>query len=211
MWIRFVLIFISIFYIALTKTQSCDQTEKLTFEPCDDGLSWPIEDFSSITVLITHGIHCIDIIQKNGSLPLHQEHCMDLMRQMLKFFEASPDYTVPTELCRDFQDVAFPGGRIRRGAWESWKATWVNGRPPRSVVYDSIGAQTLEFKTMATENFEKLLLKEKKGVKLSRPETAYLEEARSPQSIRIAALGIYCKYEGYVGVVKDTIEQGPRF
>jgi len=61
-----------------------------------------------------------------------------------------------------------------------------------------------DFKEMATNNFELLLLKEKKE-KLSEIEKKYLEGSRNPLAIRMAALGIYCKFESYENVVKDVI------
>lgn len=62
-----------------------------------------------------------------------------------------------------------------------------------------------DFKEMATKNFEKLLLKEK-NEKLSEIEKKYVEGSRNPLAIRMAALGIYCKFESYGKVVKDVID-----
>uniref|UniRef100_A0A915NPY6 Uncharacterized protein n=1 Tax=Meloidogyne floridensis TaxID=298350 RepID=A0A915NPY6_9BILA len=164
---------------------SCNPNKNLIFSSCKDGLPWPREDFTSISVLITHGIHCIDILQEDNPnfeehLQFHKEHCLELIKLIYKFFEENKNYTVQKELCRDFRQAAFPE---------------VNGL---EELDDN------DFKEMATNNFEKLLLKEKKE-KLSEIEKKYLEGSRNPLAIRMAALGIYCKFESYENVVKDVI------
>jgi hypothetical protein len=183
---------------------SCQSTENLTFSTCNNDLPWPIEDFTSISVLITHGIHCVEILNHNDSSDFHrfhQEHCLGLMHEIDLFFRETPDYSVPVDICQDFRQITFPGGRIRRGFWSGWKSI----RDKRETVPEM--SQDLKYKTMATRNFELLLLKEKQGSELSQKEKAYLEGSRSPQTIRMAAMGIFCKYEGYIGVVKDLIDK----
>ncbi|KAL7073330.1 hypothetical protein ACQ4LE_007445 [Meloidogyne hapla] len=192
---------------------TCKTNQNLKFSSCKDGLPWPIEDFTSISVLITHGIHCIDIIQQTETildehLEFHKEHCLELMKQIYKFFKENTNYAIPKDLCNDFRLIAFPGGRVRRGLWScGWggdrRFKRGCGRKKRDL--DGLEMDENDFKEMATRHFELLLLKEKKGAKLSETEKKYLEGSRSPQAIRMAALGIYCKFEAYERVVKDVI------
>jgi hypothetical protein len=191
------------------KDGTCNTSKNLTFFSCSDGLPWPIEDFYSITTLITHGVHCVDIIHQNGSSSyhlFHQKHCLKLMQEIDNFFKQSPEYSVPEEICQDFRKIAFPGGRIRRGSWETKFWDYIIGRKKREVTPVKEVSQDIAFKGTATRNFELLLLKEERGLNLSEREKRYLERSRSPYATRIAALGIFCKYEGYKGVVKDAIE-----
>ncbi|CAK5032956.1 unnamed protein product [Meloidogyne enterolobii] len=92
----------------------CNPNKNLIFSSCKDGLPWPREDFTSISVLITHGIHCIDILQEDNPnfeehLQFHKEHCLELIKLIYKFFEENKNYTVPKELCKYFRQAAFPG------------------------------------------------------------------------------------------------------
>nr|CAD2163172.1 unnamed protein product [Meloidogyne enterolobii] len=201
---------------------SCNPNKNLIFSSCKDSLPWPREDFTSISVLITHGIHCIDILQEDNPnfeehLQFHKEHCLELIKLIYKFFEENKNYTVQKELCKDFRQAAFPGGRVRRGlwgcGWENGKEVGgrrkrgCSGRRKKRDLEEVNGLEELDdndFKEMATRNFEKLLLKEKKE-KLSEIEKKYLEGSRNPLAIRMAAVGIYCKFESYENVVKDVI------
>lgn len=189
-----------------------ENADKLVFERSDNGLQWPILNFGDITLVMTHGVHCIEVMRHNDSSEIHRfhkEHCASLAAEILSFFESSPNYTVPEVLCEDIRAIAFPGGRIRRGNWWGWR----NGKRKRSVdmLPQSRGTrqyQNDKYNILAARNFVDLLLKEAQGGKLTSREVEYLREARSPQSVRIAALGLFCKYDGYIDIVREIIEEG---
>lgn len=196
--------------IVLAASGAVDEKEKLIFEPYDNGMAWPLLDFGDITLSLTHGVHCIDVMRYNDSSRLHQlhkAHCIDLARKIQDFFESTPNYTVPEILCKDIRSIAFPGGRLRRGLW---KTTWRGGRKKRAIpqlIKPRRGVvnrqQDDRYSTMAAQNFEEILIRRQEGQPLTRNEIDYLLEAESGPFIHMAALGLYCKYEGYISVVRD--------
>jgi len=204
----------SIIFGLIAVSISAIDDDKITFERFDNDMAWPLLDFGDITLSMTHGVHCIDVVNHNDSSLIHQlhkAHCIALAQKIVDFFASSPNYTVPDQLCQDFRSIAFPGGRVRRGRWARW--SWWGGRKKRAIPLikprrRSISHQQDDYyNTLATRNFEELLFREQKGEQLTPNEIKYMKEVNSPPFIHMAALGLYCKYEGYIGVVEDVIKE----
>jgi hypothetical protein len=189
--------------------QAAINTKELNFKPLDDGLPWPLLDFGDITLLMTHAVHCIEVVQTNKSDSfhhIHQGHCRDILLPVLHFFQSNLNYQVPAIICEDFRSIAFPNGRIRRGKWRGW-------RGKRSVLYLQNAnsyriTQDDKYNTIAARNFGDLIKKEAEG-KLTLREQQYMAQTKSPVFIRMAALGLYCRYEAYLDVLKAVLEGEP--
>jgi hypothetical protein len=204
----------------------------LLFSNTDQGLPWPITSGRDAGQLIPHGPHCIEMVKmyvdecpNNPVDRLHDTHCRALIREMISFFDANPDFAMPKVICEDFVGLyegfvpnaqyylnyRYNNFRDNMTEVEQNQATYDALRDYQLKHTDKFGkSQTSLFGLIQGQNLGALLLKQDQGKHLTTAEKEFLADWVSPTTARLGAVGTYCINGGGsapVDMLRDLLAQ----
>jgi hypothetical protein len=206
-----VIIFILRNILADNDDNESSPEKQIVFNRTDrNGLMWPLPNWNDASILLIHAIHCVRKVQSydvedfSEMNLMHGNHCAEITKQYISFFNNMQTYSIQALLCKDTRKLT----RVKRFAPGAYTYPFryfkAELRKRRDVYQDQNDYFTLE----TGNNLAKLLMKKwQNPMNLTQTETDYLNELNHPEAVRIGALSIYCNFGENVDTILNTLSQ----
>jgi len=213
---------ISLFLI-LMMAASCRSSvvvndHQITFDRRDQNasLDWPLPDLSDPGHLVLHGDHCFTVIQAPANTSdnmsvMHLQHCRNVVKQILDFFETNPSYQVNAWICtalKENRQSRSPKPPVE--VYTGYANEPVDARQSkRNVIGEKTvigGSQDVAYIRLASRNLGELLLKNYTDPQsINASEREYLSQFASKRATALGAAGVYCRVNGNIDAIRKAL------
>jgi len=213
---RFLLLFLLTAY-AFSCSAIVIQDNHVLFKLSDDDLPWPLPDVNNPGLMIIHGMHCFEELQKSvdnneNMTIMHYQHCQKIIARILHVLESNhQSIQVNPWICDTLKEDGIiqnthtkDTNGISYGINYGINYISAPSQPPSEIANES---QIMAYVDLMAFNFGNLLMKNwTDPALLNSKERVWLAKWEREGAVKLGAVSIFCQVDGDLEKIRKVLQ-----